>query len=152
MSRRTALEYYSLVKPGRISFTPSCDFKVETLDDALLKLYPELLSRKPNVTASRGDNTEILGALIEVAQVRARLSRSEIGENPSARWANCSGISLATIDWISLSLTSPAIATRARMGSRFLAGMGGDCFVSAATIKSETSSRCSATDPPQGGQ
>ena len=52
-------------------------FEVETLDDALLKLYPELLSRVPNVTASRGDNTEILGVLIEIELARARLSRSE---------------------------------------------------------------------------
>src|SRR6266478_8023301 len=52
-------------------------FEVETLDDALLKLYPELLSRQRNVTASRGDNTEILGVLIEIERPRARLSRSE---------------------------------------------------------------------------
>jgi thymidylate synthase len=52
-------------------------FEVETLDDALLKLYPELLSREHRVTASRGDNTEILGVLIEIEQPRARLSRSE---------------------------------------------------------------------------
>jgi thymidylate synthase len=52
-------------------------FEAETLDDALLKLYPELLSRASNVSASRGDNTEILGALIEIAKPRARLSRSE---------------------------------------------------------------------------
>jgi thymidylate synthase len=50
-------------------------FEVETLDDALLKLYPELLSRKPNVTASRGDNTEILGVLIEVAQVKLAIRK-----------------------------------------------------------------------------
>jgi thymidylate synthase len=52
-------------------------FEAETLDDALLKLYPELLSRASNVTASRGKNAEILGALIEIARPRARLSRSE---------------------------------------------------------------------------
>jgi thymidylate synthase len=52
-------------------------FEVETLDDALLKLYPELLSRESNVAASRGKNTEILGVLIEIERARARLSRSE---------------------------------------------------------------------------
>ena len=52
-------------------------FEAETLDDALLRLYPELLSRASNVSASRGDNTEILGVLIEIAIPRARLSRSE---------------------------------------------------------------------------
>jgi thymidylate synthase len=52
-------------------------FAVETLDDALLKLYPEFLSRERNVTASRGANTEILGVLIEIERARARLSRSE---------------------------------------------------------------------------
>jgi thymidylate synthase len=52
-------------------------FEAETLDDALLKLYPELLSRESNVAASRGNNTEILGVLIEIERARARLSRSE---------------------------------------------------------------------------
>jgi thymidylate synthase len=52
-------------------------FEVETLDDALLKLYSELLSRKGRVTASRGDFTEILGVLIEIERARTRLSRSE---------------------------------------------------------------------------
>ncbi len=47
-------------------------FEVETLDDALLKLYSELLSRQRNVTASRGDNTEILGVLIEATTVEFR--------------------------------------------------------------------------------
>jgi thymidylate synthase len=49
----------------------------ETLDDALLRLYPELLSGKSKVVASRGENTEILGVLIEIERARARLSRSE---------------------------------------------------------------------------
>jgi len=52
-------------------------FAVETLDDALLQLYRELLSRASNVAATRGDNTEILGVLIEIEKPRARLSRSE---------------------------------------------------------------------------
>jgi thymidylate synthase len=50
----------------------------ETLDDALLKLYPALLARsKESVTASRGETAEIIGALIEIKNPRARLSRSE---------------------------------------------------------------------------
>lgn len=57
-------------------------FEVETLDDALLKLYPELLSRDSNVSASRGGNTEILGVLIEIERVRARLSRSQTRGKP----------------------------------------------------------------------
>jgi thymidylate synthase len=52
-------------------------FEVETLDDALLALYRELVSREYNVSASRGDNSEILGVLIEIDRARARLSRSE---------------------------------------------------------------------------
>lgn len=51
--------------------------KVETLDDALLELYPQLLTSKLKVTASRGENAEILGVAIEIAHARARLSRSE---------------------------------------------------------------------------
>lgn len=57
-------------------------FAVETLDDALLELYRELLSREPNVVASRGGNTEILGTLIEIERPRARLSRSETRGKP----------------------------------------------------------------------
>jgi hypothetical protein len=53
-------------------------FAVETLDDALLKLYPELLSSRHHVSATRGGNTELLGVLIEIEQPRARLSRSEM--------------------------------------------------------------------------
>jgi thymidylate synthase len=50
----------------------------ETLDDALLELYPVLLARsKDSVTASRGETTEVIGALIEISNPRARLSRSE---------------------------------------------------------------------------
>lgn len=49
----------------------------ETLDDALLKLYPELLKLTDFVTATRGDFTELVGVLIEITKPRARLSRSE---------------------------------------------------------------------------
>lgn len=50
----------------------------ETLDDALLELYPMLLGRSNDVvTATRGETAEILGALIKIENPRARLSRSE---------------------------------------------------------------------------
>jgi len=49
----------------------------ETLDDILLQLYSELLTTSATVIASRGENTEILGALIKIEKPRARLSRSE---------------------------------------------------------------------------
>ncbi|WP_050627363.1 thymidylate synthase [Bradyrhizobium viridifuturi] len=52
--------------------------QTETLDDALLQLYPQLLARSDGVvTASRGDTVEAIGALIEITDPRARLSRSE---------------------------------------------------------------------------
>jgi thymidylate synthase len=49
----------------------------ETLDDVLLKLYPELLGRPNSVAASRGPNAEIIGVTINIEKPRARLSRSE---------------------------------------------------------------------------
>jgi thymidylate synthase len=50
----------------------------ETLDDVLLALYPVLLGRSnETVVATRGETAEIIGALIEIEQPRARLSRSE---------------------------------------------------------------------------
>ena len=49
----------------------------ETLDDVLLQLYPELLGSTSVVLASRGEFTEAIGALIEIQNPRARLSRSE---------------------------------------------------------------------------
>lgn len=50
----------------------------ETLDDALLELYPALLARtKDSVKASRGETAELIGGLIEISNPRARLSRSE---------------------------------------------------------------------------
>jgi len=50
----------------------------ETLDDVLLELYPKLLVRsKDTVKASRGETAEVIGALIEIRNPRARLSRSE---------------------------------------------------------------------------
>jgi thymidylate synthase len=50
----------------------------ETLDDVLLTLYPILLGRSSEtVVATRGETAEIIGALLEIRQPRARLSRSE---------------------------------------------------------------------------
>jgi thymidylate synthase len=50
----------------------------ETLDDALLEVYPALLRRsKDTVFATRGETAEVIGALIEIRNPRARLSRSE---------------------------------------------------------------------------
>ena len=50
----------------------------ETLDGALLDLYPKLLARTNNtVSATRGAFVEEIGALIEITNSRARLSRSE---------------------------------------------------------------------------
>ena len=52
-------------------------FCAETLDDVLLKLYPELLGSTNRVAASRGDNVELIGVIVEIEKPRARLSRSE---------------------------------------------------------------------------
>jgi thymidylate synthase len=50
----------------------------DTLDDALLEVYPALLRRSTDtVVATRGETAEIIGALIEIKNPRARLSRSE---------------------------------------------------------------------------
>lgn len=49
----------------------------ETLDDALLELYPALLKLDNFIGASRGEFTERVGVLIEITKPRARLSRSE---------------------------------------------------------------------------
>jgi thymidylate synthase len=50
----------------------------ETLDDALLEAYPALLKRSTDtVVATRGETAEMIGALIEITNPRARLSRSE---------------------------------------------------------------------------
>lgn len=48
----------------------------DTLDDALLDIYPALLNAD-RVQASRGSNAEIVGSLIEIKKPRARLSRTE---------------------------------------------------------------------------
>jgi thymidylate synthase len=75
----TALAFCRTAFPGDLvgGNCPGMRFAVETLDDGLLHLYREMLSRASNVTASRGANTEIFGVLIEIEKPRARLSRSE---------------------------------------------------------------------------
>lgn len=48
-----------------------------TLDDVLRKLYPRLIASRNRPAATRGQTREVLGALIELTDPRARLSRSE---------------------------------------------------------------------------
>jgi thymidylate synthase len=53
----------------------------ETLDDALLKLYPALLARSnDSVTASRGETAEVIGALIEIGN--SSHTASHLAERP----------------------------------------------------------------------
>jgi hypothetical protein len=42
-------------------------FRADTLDDALLALYPALLADGTPVDASRGVNRELRGVLLEIA-------------------------------------------------------------------------------------
>jgi thymidylate synthase len=49
----------------------------DTLDDALNKLYPYILSSDQNVPTSRGMTRELRGVLLEIRKPRARLSRTE---------------------------------------------------------------------------
>lgn len=53
------------------------EFIAETLDDALLALYPAILQHGERIEATRNPNIEIIGALIGVRRPRARLSRTE---------------------------------------------------------------------------
>jgi len=48
-----------------------------TLDDLLHRVLQKLLTSKSRVRASRGGNVEIAGALLQLTNPRARLSRSE---------------------------------------------------------------------------
>ncbi|WP_024512723.1 thymidylate synthase [Bradyrhizobium sp. ARR65] len=54
----------------------------ETLDDVLLKLYPQLLAAPLASGATRGANREILGTSIQITKPRARLSRTETRGRP----------------------------------------------------------------------
>lgn len=47
-----------------------------TLDDLLRKTYSEILDSGVRLTASRGDTHEVVGAMLELENPRARLSRS----------------------------------------------------------------------------
>lgn len=53
-----------------------------TLDDILRELYPALISKGAPVKASRGDNSELIGVLLELETPRARLSRTETRGRP----------------------------------------------------------------------
>ena len=53
----------------------------ETLDDALLALYPAIIQRGSRVEATRNPNMEITGAILELRRPRARLSRTETRGN-----------------------------------------------------------------------
>src|SRR5574340_730228 len=49
----------------------------KTLDDLLHRVLQKLLTSRSRVRASRGGNVEIAGALLQLTNPRARLSRSE---------------------------------------------------------------------------
>lgn len=57
-------------------------FTADTLDDALLRLYPQLLGAPKIDGATRGSNAELRGVTIEIARPRARLSRTETRGKP----------------------------------------------------------------------
>jgi thymidylate synthase len=52
-------------------------FEADTLDDLLMAVFPRLLEGQGMVNASRGNFTEIFGAMLVLNNPRARLSRSE---------------------------------------------------------------------------
>lgn len=54
----------------------------ETLDDALLELYPKLLASESSISTSRGPTKELLGVQIELENPRSRLSRTETRGKP----------------------------------------------------------------------
>ncbi|WP_439372598.1 thymidylate synthase [Bradyrhizobium sp. DASA03120] len=58
------------------------EFIADTLDDALLQLYPQLLAAPKVDGATRGSNTELRGVMVEIRQPRARLSRTETRGKP----------------------------------------------------------------------
>lgn len=57
-------------------------FTTDTLDDALLRLYPQLLEAPKIDGATRGSNAELRGVTIEIVRPRARLSRTETRGKP----------------------------------------------------------------------
>ena len=52
--------------------------KATTLDDLLAKVFEKLLKSKVKLRATKGDNSEISGVVLELTQPRARLSRTEV--------------------------------------------------------------------------
>lgn len=52
--------------------------KAATLDDLLAKVFEKLLKSKVRLRATKGDNVEISGVVLELTQPRARLSRTEV--------------------------------------------------------------------------
>lgn len=52
-------------------------FEADTLDDLLRKVFTQLLDNQQTINASRGNFTEIFGAMLILNNPRARLSRSE---------------------------------------------------------------------------
>lgn len=57
-------------------------FAGKTLDDVLWKVFPKLIASKNRVINTRGATREIIGAVIELKQPRARLSRTETRGKP----------------------------------------------------------------------
>jgi thymidylate synthase len=51
--------------------------KCKTLDDLLHEVYKRILRKGKHVKASKGWNREVTGALLELTNPRARLSRTE---------------------------------------------------------------------------
>ncbi|UQR63393.1 thymidylate synthase [Bradyrhizobium sp. C-145] len=58
------------------------EFIADTLDDALLQLYPQLLKAPKVDGATRGSNRELRGVTVEIMKPRARLSRTETRGKP----------------------------------------------------------------------
>lgn len=52
-------------------------FEADTLDDLLTAVFSQLLGEQKMITASRGDFSEIFGAMLVLHNPRARLSRSD---------------------------------------------------------------------------
>lgn len=52
--------------------------KAATLDDLLTKVFQNLLKSKVRLSATKGDNVEISGVVLELTQPRSRLSRTEV--------------------------------------------------------------------------
>lgn len=53
-----------------------------TLDDILQSIFPKIISSKIRIENTRGNTREVIGALIELRQPRARLSRTETRGKP----------------------------------------------------------------------